>query len=157
MALGALPPLVTPADLASLPAADAGDLLLLIAIGGRRFALPVGPIVRLLPMAAPTPLPDAPADILGALHFAGALWPIVDPRARLGLPPVAPHPSQQLVALDAARRYLLWIDRAEAIVRPDGAPVAAPGGGTTAPRLARIGADYLPLLAPAAFAPAGPR
>jgi chemotaxis signal transduction protein len=132
------------------------ELLLVVTIGARRFALPAAAIVRVLPMAAPIPLPDAPPGVVGALPFRGALLPVVDPRPRLGQSSVAVRPEQHLVAIVAEAHYLLWVDRAETVVAaPLPERTELPGGGADplAPQLVRLGDDFLPLLSAAALAP----
>jgi chemotaxis signal transduction protein len=157
---GEKPQMPSPTDLATtrpttpatIPAPSDQDdtLLLVVTIGARRFALPAAAIVRVLPMAAPIPLPDAPPGVVGALPFRGAILPVVDPRPRLGQPGVAPRPEQHLIAVAAEARYLLWVDRAETVV-------AAPAPGRddpAAPQLIRLGDDFLTFLPAAALAPA---
>lgn len=142
---------------AAATAPQQGELLLIVGIGARRFALPVAAIARVLPMAAPIPLPDAPPGVVGALPFRGALLPVVDPRPRLGQPAVAPQPDQHLVAVAGDLRYLLWVDRAETVVAAPPLAVAdLPGEGAepVAPRLVLLGDGYLPVLSVAALAPA---
>jgi chemotaxis signal transduction protein len=157
----------SPTDLATTqatqPASDPttidqrSELLLIVGIGARRFALPVAAIVRVLPMAAPTPLPDAPPGIAGALPFRGALLPVVDPRPRLGQPVVAPQPDQYLVAVAAEPRYLLWVDRAETVVDAEPLPLGnfeGEGGEPQATQFVVLDGAYLPLLPAGLFAPA---
>lgn len=147
----------TPSAPETVVAAGGGqaDLLMVVRLGDRRFALPAPAIGRILPMAALIPLPDAPVGIAGVLALQGVVLPVVDPRPRLGVPLVAPRPEQHLVVIAARTRFLLWVDRAEAIVPAP--PVAAGLPGADAASLAsqfvRIGDEYLPLLAPAALDP----
>ena len=124
-------------------------LLLIVRLGVQRFALPAAPIARILPMAAPMPLVAAAPGVIGGLVIAGALLPIVDPRPALGIPSGVPGAAQHLLLLDAARPFLLWIERAETIER-----VRVQADDTTGqPALVRLGAAYLPVLDPLAFAP----
>lgn len=139
------------------PTARGDDLLLVVSIGARRFALPAAAVVRVLPMAAPIPLPDAPPGVVGVLPFRGALLPVVDPRPRLGQPGVAARPDQHLIAMAGWSRYLLWVDRAETVVAAPAAGRADLAGTLSdplAPQLVRLGDDFLPLLAADALAPA---
>jgi purine-binding chemotaxis protein CheW len=130
-------------------------LIVVVRIGERRFGLPADAVRRIVPMAALTPLPDAPAGIAGFLAFGGEPLPVVDPRAQLGIPPTVPQPSQHLVALGSTSRFLLWVDRAEAVgalPSQDLAAVDAAAGGL-AQQLARLGDEYLPVLSPDALDP----
>jgi hypothetical protein len=106
-------------------------------------------------MAAPTPLPDSAADIVGVLTFQGATLPVVDPRPRLGLPVVPLHPDQHLVAITAGTSYLLWIDRAETIVpaRPQSRADSRGGAPMVAPQLVLVDDEHIPLLSPGALDP----
>jgi chemotaxis signal transduction protein len=131
------------------------EMLLIVRLGGRRFAIPLAAIGRILPMAALTPLPGAPRGIAGVLSLQGTALPVVDPRPRLDVDRVSPQPGQHLVAIVARTRYLLWIDRAEEILA---APTAAIGdvlgdAPLIAPRLARVGQDHLLVLSPADLDP----
>ena len=129
--------------------------MLIIQLGGRRFAILTAAIVRVLPMAAPTPLPDSAPGIVGVLAFQGATLAVVDPRPRLGVATVAPHPEQHLVAIAAKTRYLLWIDRAETIVATHPQPRADAQGFApmVAPHLVRVEDEHIPVLSALAFDP----
>ena len=54
------------------------------------FALPAAEVRQVLRMAAPERVPGAPAALRGVLNVHGAIVPVVDVRARLGLPPRPP-------------------------------------------------------------------
>lgn len=131
-------------------------LLLLVRIGKRRFAIPAAAIIRILPMAESSTLPEAPPGTVGVLAFQGALLPVVDPRPRLGLPTLPPQVDQHLVAIAAQTRYLLWVDRAEAIVTA-AATAGASDLGTAAsvftPQFVRVADEYLPVLSASTFDP----
>jgi chemotaxis signal transduction protein len=125
-------------------------------IGGRRFALAMAAIERILRMAALTPLPAAPAHVAGLLNLQGAALPVVDPRPLLGLPRSRPRPDQQLVVLSGAPRHALWVDRVEQIVSAvpstvDDATADAPLA--VAPAAILVGAELIPVLSVAALAP----
>lgn len=115
MAAATAPATHAPLAAAALDRAPEGELLLLVRLGDRQFAIPAGAIIRIIPMAAPTPLPATTPGCIGVLSFRGKTLPVIDPRPRLGLPAAAPHPDQYLVAIAAEREYFLWIDRAEMI------------------------------------------
>lgn len=129
--------------------------MLIIQLGGRRFAIPTAAIIRILPMAAPTPLPDSAPGIVGVLAFQGVTLPVVDPRPRLDLATVLPHPEQHLVAIAAETRYLLWIDRAETIAATQPQPRGDARGSTplVASHLVRVEDEHIPVLSTLAFDP----
>lgn len=137
-------------------AAPGGGLLLFVRLGEQRYALPCDAVQRILPMAAPTLFPGAPAGVIGVLAFGGHLLPVIDPRPRLLLATVAPHPRQHLVALRATTTFLLWVDRAETVefVAPAALiDIADADTEPLAPQLARLGGEAIPVLSPQAFDP----
>src|SRR5258708_35951178 len=73
--------------------------LLVFSLGKQQFALPVGQVSTVVPRATLTPLPGAPPDLIGLLRLRGALCPVIDIRARLGLPVAAPHIGEGIVVM----------------------------------------------------------
>lgn len=145
-----------PAIAAAGPAALRGGLLLFVRLGEQRYALPGDAVQRILPMAAPTLFPGAPDGVVGVLAFGGQLMPIIDPRPRLLLVTLSPHPQQHLVLLRATTTFLLWIDRAESVELLAPAAlieIANADADALTPQLARLGGEAIPVLAPLAFDP----
>ena len=133
--------------------------LLVVRLGELRVALPTAQIERVEPMVAVTPLGvAAPAGVVGAVAYRGAMLAVVDPRPWFGLPTPEPTLDQRLVVVVTdARRFLLWIDAVDELVHA--APVSvdsslavvagvATWGGTTAPVVSLMafdpGALFLP-------------
>jgi chemotaxis signal transduction protein len=137
--------------------AEPTTLLLVVGrIGARRYAWPATAVLRVLPMAAVTRVADLPPAVVGLLDLHGETLPVVDPRARLGLPPQPPRPEQHLLLLTSARRYLLWVDCVEAIVTVDTASleeVHAADAPASAPLITRIDGQLVAVLSPAVFDP----
>jgi purine-binding chemotaxis protein CheW len=102
---------------------------LLFEVASQTFALPAHEVRQVLRMAAPAPVPGAPAGLRGVLNVHGALVPVVDVRARLGLTPRPPDPDGHLVlALAGARLVALEVDRVvEVRDLPDGADAGTDG------------------------------
>ncbi len=69
---------------------------LIFELGGRRFGLPASEVQELVRMVAITPAPPGSGPIEGFVDFRGAIVPVFDLRARLGLPPRAADPSESL-------------------------------------------------------------
>lgn len=87
--------------------------LLTFALGGHRFALPASAVVEALRVVAAAPLPSAPPIVEGVINVRGALVPVLDVRARFGLPPAEVDPDQHLIVARAgARPVALRVDRA---------------------------------------------
>lgn len=75
----------------------------------RHFALHLSVVDRVLPAAAPTPLPGAPPIVLGVLDVAGAIVPVVDIRQRFRLPPRDIELSDRIIVARTERRTLALI------------------------------------------------
>lgn len=84
-----------------------------VEIEGRRFALPIACVEEVLPAAAPTPLPEAPPYLLGALNVRGDILPVLDLRRHLGLPARPVRESDHLILVaTSSRRVVVQVDAA---------------------------------------------
>ena len=107
--------------------------LVVFAIGALRLALMLRHVDRVLSAAAVTPVPGAPAGVLGVCNVAGTLLPVLDLRAGLGQAPAALAASDQFLLVDTGRRNLaLLVQRTDGVVvRPaaalHGLEAVAPG------------------------------
>lgn len=75
-------------------------------IAESHFAVPLSAADRVHLMAAVSPVPGAPAVVLGAINLEGGVVPVVDLRRRLGLPPRAYGLAAHLLILRTPRRRL---------------------------------------------------
>ena len=99
---------------------------LLFTLDERRFALPVPQVREALPAVAITPLAGAPGVVEGVVDVRGTVVPVLDLRARFGLPPRAISPDDHLVLAQAgARPVLLRVDRVTDVATLEDADVAA--------------------------------
>lgn len=73
---------------------------------GTLYALPLDAVERVVPAAALTPLPGAPAIVLGLLDFEGRIVPVVDVRARFRLPGREMGIDDCIIIAATARRTL---------------------------------------------------
>jgi chemotaxis signal transduction protein len=104
---------------------------------GQRFALPLRCVQRVLPSAAPRPLPGAPEIVLGILNVEGGLVIVIDFFRRVGLSCSVIETSQQLVLVDMGDfRGGLIVDRVIGVTERD-----AESASGMPPRLA--GADFV--------------
>lgn len=55
-------------------------------VGDVLLALPVAEVVEIVRAARPTPVPGAPQGVSGLLDYRGRIVPVIDLRARFGLP-----------------------------------------------------------------------
>ncbi len=90
----------------------------------------------------------APEGVAGLLAVRGGALPVLDLRARPGLPPAA-----RLVVIEAGGvRAGLLVDRATRLARPEAGairPALTPLGGGAATRVADLADGPLPLIDPA--------
>jgi purine-binding chemotaxis protein CheW len=95
-------------------------------VAGRRYALPAAQIRELVRAVAITPVPHAPSTVEGVIDVRGEIVPVLDVRARYGLPAKAPVPSDQLILADVGGRTVairvdcaLGLERLEADAREE--------------------------------------
>lgn len=90
-----------------------GSRWVLFALDAGRYALPLASIERIVRAAEYTPLPQAPAAVLGAIDVAGNILPVFNLRNRFQLPerPLA-LADQYIIARTHRRRVVLAVDAA---------------------------------------------
>ncbi|MBI4381906.1 MAG: purine-binding chemotaxis protein CheW [candidate division NC10 bacterium] len=102
--------------------------LVVFDIEGQRYALLLNDVERVLPMVAVSPLPQAPAVVLGVINLHGQVIPVLDLRRRFGLPLCDYGLTARLLVVRTSRRILaLAVDEVlgvreiaqETITRPD--------------------------------------
>ena len=59
--------------------------LILLEVAGADFCIDIGSVREIRGFTASTPLPQAPDYVLGVINLRGAVMPVLDLRARLGL------------------------------------------------------------------------
>jgi purine-binding chemotaxis protein CheW len=95
--------------------------LLVFSLDDQRYALALDRVQRSIRVVAITPLPDAPAIVLGIIDLAGVVIPVVDIRKRLNHPPRDLRLSDQLLIATTGRRTVaLLVDEANGVI--DGSP-----------------------------------
>jgi purine-binding chemotaxis protein CheW len=98
--------------------------LLVFEVSGRKLALPVRLVERIVWAVAISPLPHAPTCVDGIIDLRGNLLPVIDLHRRFGLPPKPLTPDQHfIVALADHRTVALRVDRADGlmVVSPEAA------------------------------------
>ncbi len=71
-------------------------------LDGARFGVPERDVVAISRAVLIAPLPRAPAIVEGVVDLHGAIVPVLDVRARFGLPPLALSASDHFVFVRAA-------------------------------------------------------
>lgn len=96
------------------------DLLLSFSVEGRRYALPLASVDKIVRTVEITPLPKAPRIILGIINFRGRVIPVVNLRKRFGLPERDMELSDQLIIAETPLRAVaLLADRVDTVVEID--------------------------------------
>jgi purine-binding chemotaxis protein CheW len=97
--------------------------IFLFTVGGRRYALDLAVVERVVHAVAVTPLSDGPGTVLGVISLHGKVVPVVDLRRRLGLPGREILPEDHLVvARTAYRTVAFFADSVQGVVEePEGA------------------------------------
>lgn len=110
--------------------------LLVFILDGKAHALGICAVSRVVRAVEIRPLPGARGIAVGVIDVAGAPVPVIDLRARLGLPSRKTVPADRFIlARYSGRPIALPVDSVQGVsVLPEGAVVPAPslpaGGGT---------------------------
>jgi purine-binding chemotaxis protein CheW len=73
-------------------------------LDGQRYALLLSALERVIHTTESTPLPKAPPIITGIINFHGEIIPVVDIRARFGLPSKTPGIWDHMIIAKTSRR-----------------------------------------------------
>lgn len=91
--------------------------LVVFRLGEQRYALPLAAVERIVRAVEVTPLPGAPAIVLGAIDVEGRVLPVLNLRRRLRLPEREIGPADQfLIARTERRGVALVIDEAQGVI-----------------------------------------
>lgn len=98
--------------------ADAPGLILKFQLDDHQYGLPLSIVERVLPAVEITPLPGAPAIVLGVFDLQGQVIPVVDIRQRFALPNRALSTQDHFIVARASnhRTVALIADAAVGVV-----------------------------------------
>lgn len=100
-----------------LPAEGAARPLVVFSVDTQRYALDLARVQRSVRAVAITPLPAAPAIVLGIVDFAGVVIPVINLRKRFDHPPRDVRLSDQLiVAMTGKRTVALLVDETQGVI-----------------------------------------
>ena len=109
------------------------------------YALPLERVVEVLRMVSVRPVPDGPAWLAGVINLRGRVLPIMDLRARLGLPPQPVRLETRIIVTDAGgpagQQFIgLLADEALEVLSQPAAAIELPAAlpGATARPLAAV-------------------
>lgn len=104
-------------------------LFVLVDIGSQVAALPSSLVLEVVRLVKTTPLPEAPAHVLGTFVYRGEPALAIDLKRYLGDPKHEPDVDAHMIVLSTARPVALVVDRVRALVdapkvaeAPEGAP-----------------------------------
>lgn len=107
--------------------ADSRVPLVVFRVDSARYALSLASVERVFGMVAVAALPKAPAVVLGVVNIHGALVPVLDIRARFGLPRREWSPSSHLLVARTPRRMVaLPVDEVIGVIEVSEATVIPP-------------------------------
>ncbi len=75
-------------------------------LAGEEFGVPIENVREILRVTEITRVPHAPPYIRGVTNVRGRILPVVEIRARVGLPPLSPTPDSRIVVLEVGTRTL---------------------------------------------------
>lgn len=101
--------------------------ILVFTVDGGRYALRQEAVVEVAAAVSASPLPKAPAIVEGVINVRGVVVPVLDLRARFGLPAKATEPSDHLIIARAAGRLVaVRADRALGLAEVPDAEITPP-------------------------------
>jgi purine-binding chemotaxis protein CheW len=87
-------------------------------VGDAEYALPATDVQQMESFTGATPVPGARPWVSGLMQIRGRVVPVVDLRARFGLPPSPPTLDSRVVVVDRGGRVVgLLVDRAREVTR----------------------------------------
>ena len=93
-------------------------LVLLFDVAGERYGVETSVVREIVRAVQPTRLPSAPGVVLGLINMRGELVPVIDLRARFGVPPVPLSPAEAFVLVWSGRRVVaLRADQVHALIK----------------------------------------
>jgi purine-binding chemotaxis protein CheW len=109
------------------------ELHVLFGVGDATYALPASMVAQMESFTGATPVPGAPAHVLGLVQVRGSVVPVIDLRVRFGLPGVERGLDARMVVVERdGRRVALLADAAREVVRIEPSSFVAPPDEITA-------------------------
>ncbi|HEX2734773.1 MAG TPA: chemotaxis protein CheW [Polyangiaceae bacterium] len=94
------------------------DLHISFKVGDTTYVLPTRSIVQMESFEGATRVPGTPSYVIGLVQVRGAVVPVLDLRARFGLPPIDRTLDSRIVVVErSGRRVALLVDSARDILK----------------------------------------
>jgi purine-binding chemotaxis protein CheW len=101
--------------------------LVVFRLDAQSYAVPLSAVERIVRAVEVTPLPQAPAIVLGVIDVEGRILPVLNLRRRFGLPDQDIRPTDQfLIAQTAQRAVVLVIGEAQDVIERSAAEIVGP-------------------------------
>jgi purine-binding chemotaxis protein CheW len=111
--------------------------MVVFSLDGKRYALPLSAVRRVVYAVDVTPLPSAPEIVLGVINIEGRIVPVINIRKRFALPEKEIGLDNHLiVAMTAKRSVALVTDSVSGVV--DISPEAVVDSSSILPRVAYV-------------------
>ncbi|MCX6546386.1 MAG: chemotaxis protein CheW [Acidobacteria bacterium] len=115
-------------------APEAERSLVVFSLDDQRYALDLARVQRCIRVVAITPLPKAPAIVLGVIDLGGVVIPVIDIRMRFNHPPREVRLSDHLIVTTAGNRTVaLLVDETKGVI--EASPESYAPAGEFMPRL----------------------
>jgi len=99
-------------------AGGAEGLHVVFQVGDAEYVLPATEVQQMESFSGATPVPGAASYVAGLVQIRGRVVPVVDLRARFGLPAAAPTLDTRVVVVEREGRLVgLLVDRAREVTR----------------------------------------
>ena len=96
-------------------------------VAGSEYALPAGDVLQMESYGGATPVPGAKPWVAGIMQVRGRIVPVVDLRARFGLPPAERTlDTRVVVGTHGDRAVALLVDAAREVIKLDEAQLKPP-------------------------------
>jgi purine-binding chemotaxis protein CheW len=95
-------------------------LHVVFAVAGVEYATPIASVLQMESFTGATPVPGAPAYVLGVVTLRGRVIPVIDLRRRFGLSPAEPTLDTRIIVTQVAGRVVAFcVDRAREVLTLD--------------------------------------
>jgi purine-binding chemotaxis protein CheW len=128
-------------------------LHVLFTVAGAQYVIPAADVLHMESYSGATPVPGAPAHVAGLIQVRGRVLPVVDVRARFGLPAEGAAAGARVVVVqDGTRAVGLLVDGAREVINLPAERFQPPpemvsgGGGAFVTAVAQAGDRLLMLI-----------
>lgn len=102
-------------------------LYVVFKVADTEFAMPASEVVQMESFTGATAVPGAPPYVAGLVQVRGRVVPVVDVRARFGLPPgILGLDSRIIIGQRNERPVAMWVDSAREVLKLEASQIEAP-------------------------------